>query len=137
MNPSLCPFHTADDILSRHGNEADYWIVDMHAEATSEKNAMGHYLDGRVAAVVGTHTHIQTADERILPKGTAFITDAGMTGSHDSILGMEINNVLKFFLTGMPHTFNVAKNDLQMRGVKISMDDTLKPTDIERLCISF
>ena len=94
----------------------------MHAEATSEKQAMGWYLDGRVSAVVGTHTHVATADERILPNGTAYITDVGMTGPHDSVIGMEKGPMIKRFLDGMPARFEVATGDIQMNAVLIEVD---------------
>jgi 2',3'-cyclic-nucleotide 2'-phosphodiesterase len=96
--------------------------VDMHAEATSEKLAMGWYLDGRVSAVIGTHTHVATADEQILPGGTAYITDVGMTGPHDSVIGMEKGAVIKRFLDGMPVRFEVATGDIQMNAVLIEVD---------------
>jgi len=103
-----CPFQTAKRELSRLKQETSAIIVDMHAEATSEKMAMGHYLDGEVTAVVGTHTHVQTADDQILPKGTAYCTDLGMTGPYDSIIGVEKDAVIHRFLTGMPSRFETA-----------------------------
>jgi metallophosphoesterase (TIGR00282 family) len=96
----------------------------MHAETTSEKTAMGHYLDGRVSAVVGTHTHVQTSDERVLSNGTAFITDVGMTGPVDSVIGIEKDLVIKRFLTQMPVRFEVAKKQLEFQGVIITVDST-------------
>jgi metallophosphoesterase (TIGR00282 family) len=109
-------------------------LVDMHAEATSEKIVMGWYLDGKVSAVVGTHTHIQTADERILPKGTAYVTDLGMTGPYDSVIGREVEPVLDRFLTGMPNKFNVAKGNLKLCGAIIEVDpQTGKALSIERV----
>jgi hypothetical protein len=109
-------------------------LVDFHAEATSEKIAMGWHLDGRVTAVIGTHTHVQTADERILPNGTAYITDAGMTGPHDSIIGTERGPALARFLTGMPSRFEPAAGNPRLHGVVISADDaTGKATAITRL----
>lgn len=121
MDPVDCPFRVADDILARHplGNGLTAWIVDFHAEATSEKNAMAYYLDGRVTAVIGTHTHIPTADERILPKGTGFITDVGMTGCYQSVIGMEVNSILPGFLTGVNARFEPAENDGALCGVLI------------------
>jgi metallophosphoesterase (TIGR00282 family) len=98
-------------------------FVDMHAEATSEKCAMGWHLDGRVTAVVGTHTHVQTADDRILPRGTAYLTDAGMTGPHDSIIGMERQPALARFLTGMPAKFEPASGNPRLNGVLIDADE--------------
>jgi len=103
-----CPFRTADDILAEIKDLCEIIIVDFHAEATSEKVALGWYLDGRVSCVAGTHTHIQTADERILPQGTAYISDLGMVGSWNSILGVEKEAVIQKFLTGLPVRFNVA-----------------------------
>ena len=112
-------------------------FVDFHAERTSEKQALAYYLDGRVSVVVGTHTHIQTADEKILPKGTAYITDGGMTGPHDSIIGMKHDAAVKRFLTGMPYKFSVAVDDVKMQGVIVEVDDqTGKAISIERYSIN-
>ncbi len=112
-------------------------FVDFHAEATSEKAAMGWHLDGKVTAVVGTHTHVQTADERVLPKGTAYLTDAGMTGPHDSIIGVEVEPALSRFLTGLPSRFETATGNPRLNGVVIDADEaTGKATDIERLSYS-
>jgi hypothetical protein len=97
-------------------------IVDFHAEATSEKIAFGRFLDGRVSAVVGTHTHVQTADERILPGGTAYISDLGMTGPSDSVIGVETDIVVRKFLTGMPERFETAKHHPQLQGVVVDVD---------------
>ena len=109
-------------------------FVDFHAEATSEKLAMGWHLDGKVSAVVGTHTHVQTADERILPKGTAYLTDAGMTGPHDSIIGVEVEAALGRFLTALPAKFETAAANPRLNGVIIEADDkTGRAIDIERL----
>ncbi len=111
-------------------------FVDFHAEATSEKIAMGWHLDGRVTAVVGTHTHVQTADERILPGGTAYLTDVGMTGPHDSIIGVEISAALGRFLTGMPARFETATGNPKLHAVIIDADErTGRATDIERLSL--
>jgi hypothetical protein len=113
-------------------------FVDFHAEATSEKVAMGWHLDGKVTAVVGTHTHVQTADERILPKGTAYLTDVGMTGAHDSIIGVEIDAALGRFLNGMPARFETATANPRLNAVVVEADDqTGLATDIERLSYSF
>jgi len=98
-------------------------IVDMHAETTSEKLAMGWHLDGRVTAMVGTHTHVATADEQILPQGTAYITDVGMTGPHDSVIGMDKAGILKRFLDGLPARFEVAEGDAQMNTVLLEVDE--------------
>ena len=112
-------------------------FVDFHAEATSEKIAMGWHLDGKVTAVVGTHTHVQTADERILPKGTAYLTDVGMTGPHDSIIGVEIEPVLKKFLTAMPSKFETATGNPRLNAVIVETDSaTGRATDIERVSLS-
>jgi 2',3'-cyclic-nucleotide 2'-phosphodiesterase len=116
------PFATADRELASLNPETKVILVDIHAEATSEKQAMGWYLDGRVSAVVGTHTHVPTADERILPNGTAYITDVGMTGPHDSVIGMEKGAIIKRFLDGLPARFEVATGDIQMNAVLIEVD---------------
>ncbi len=108
MRPSDCPFRTADKIIPVLKEKTDYIIVDFHAEATSEKQAMGWYLDGRVNAVIGTHSHVQTADDRILTKGTAYITDVGMVGLYNSILGVDKGGPLKRFLTQMPHKLSIS-----------------------------
>ncbi|MCC5464465.1 TIGR00282 family metallophosphoesterase [Pelosinus baikalensis] len=108
MPPIDCPFRTADQILSEIKDRCEIIIIDFHAEATSEKLALGYYLDGQVSCIVGTHTHIQTADERILPEGTAFISDIGMVGSWNSILGVDKEPVIQKFLTGLPTKFTVA-----------------------------
>lgn len=109
-------------------------LVDFHAEATSEKVAMGWHLDGKVTAVVGTHTHVQTADERILPKGTAYLTDVGMTGPHDSVIGVEIAPALGRFLTALPARFETATGNPRLNAVIVEADeDTGRATDIERL----
>jgi 2',3'-cyclic-nucleotide 2'-phosphodiesterase len=114
------PFREADRLLA--GIKAKVILVDMHAEATSEKMAMGWYLDGRVTAVLGTHTHVPTADERVLPNGTAYQTDVGMSGPYDSIIGVEKEMVLQRFLTAMPGKFEAAKNDPRLCGVIIECD---------------
>ena len=116
------PFSVADREVGKLQTETKVIIVDMHAEATSEKQAMGWYLDGRVSAVIGTHTHVATADEQILPGGTAYITDVGMTGPHHSVIGMEKGAVIKRFLDGMPTRFEVATGDIQMNAVLIEVD---------------
>jgi 2',3'-cyclic-nucleotide 2'-phosphodiesterase len=112
-------------------------FVDFHAEATSEKIAMGWHLDGKVTAVVGTHTHVQTADERILPKGTAYLTDAGMTGPHDSVIGVDIDAVLGKFLTALPAKFETATGNPRLHAVVVEADEqTGRATEIERLSLS-
>ena len=131
------PFHEIDSILERLRGETDVLLVDFHAEVTSEKVAMGWHLDGRVTAVVGTHTHVQTADERVLPKGTAYLTDTGMTGPHDSIIGVEVEPALGRFLTGLPSRFETATANPRLNAVLVDADDaTGKATDIERLSYS-
>lgn len=129
-----CPFRLADDLLASLRNEARIIIVDFHAEATSEKMALGWYLDGKVSAVLGTHTHIQTADERVLPKGTAYISDVGMTGPRDSILGVKTELVLEKFTTQMPVRFEVADGPYQFNAVVVDIDETTgTATDINRI----
>ena len=129
-----CPFRALDDVLQQIYSSVDYILVDFHAEATSEKVAFGYYLDGRVSAVVGTHTHIQTADERILPNGTAYITDLGMTGPIDSILGMEKQSIIERFLNARPSRFQVAEGPAHLQGVVIQLsDDSIKAVKIERI----
>jgi hypothetical protein len=136
MKPIDDPFAAVDAILARLAGETDVLLVDFHAEATSEKVAMGWYLDGRVTAVVGTHTHVQTADERILPKGAAYITDLGMTGPHHSVLGREVDKVVRAMTTGMPTHFDVAAGDVRMCGVLITADPAAhKATAIERIAV--
>jgi metallophosphoesterase (TIGR00282 family) len=128
------PFQAVLREIEHIRHQARIIIVDFHAEATSEKVAMGWHLDGKVTGVFGTHTHVQTADERILPKGTAFLTDAGMTGPHDSIIGMEIEPSLSRFLTGMPSKFEPASGNPRLNGVVIAADDkTGKATAITRI----
>ena len=114
-----CPFRTVDKIIEEIRPDTSVILVDMHAEATSEKQAMGHWLDGRVSAVVGTHTHVPTRDERILPKGTAYITDIGMTGPHDSVIGVRTEDAVRRFLTQTPVKFRVASDDVRLQGVVI------------------
>lgn len=116
------PFRCVDGILKEHGQHSPVILVDMHAEATSEKSAMGWYLDGRVSAVYGTHTHIQTADERILPRGTAFITDLGMCGPFDSVIGMEKEVVINGFISQLPRQFEVAQENVVLQGVIVDID---------------
>jgi metallophosphoesterase (TIGR00282 family) len=126
MPPLDCPFRTADAILKQLP-ERSVVIVDVHGEATSEKVAMGWYLDGRVSAVLGTHTHVATADARVLPRGTAFVCDVGMVGSRDSIIGDDIDSVLARFLSQLPHRLHVAENSrvLQFNAVLIDIDEAM------------
>lgn len=133
MHPYDCPFRTADALLKTVGT-GRVVLVDMHAEATSEKIAMGRYLDGRVSAVVGTHTHVQTSDEAVLPGGTAYITDLGMTGPKDSIIGREVSGVMQTFLTGMPAKFEVATRGVTLEGALVDVDEaTGKARSIKRV----
>lgn len=138
MNNIECPFRTADRIIEHIPEEIGVVIVDMHAEATSEKESMWFYLDGRVSAVIGTHTHVQTADEQVSGRGTAYITDAGMTGPHDSILGMKKGPALKRFLSGRPIRLAVAEDNVRISGVVIdvNMDDKGRAVAIERFCMA-
>ena len=118
-----CPFRTADALLGKEPNLGKVILVDMHAEATSEKMAMGRYLDGRVSAVVGTHTHVQTSDESLLPRKTAYLTDLGMTGPKDSILGRDLQSVMSKFMTGMPAKFEIAEQNISLEGALIEVDE--------------
>ncbi len=124
MAPLDDPFRKAGEELAKIPAEVKVVVVDMHAETTSEKQAMGWYLDGKVSAVLGTHTHVPTADSRVLPGGTAYITDVGMTGPHDSVIGMEKEGVLKRFLDALPARFVVAEGDVQMNTVLIDVDES-------------
>jgi len=134
MPPTDCPFRTADRLLAEIGGRARVVIIDHHAEATSEKQAMGRYLDGRVSVVVGTHTHVQTADEQIFAGGTAYITDLGMTGPYDSIIGVQSHLVINRFLRGMPTRFVTATEGAKLCGVVVEIDErTGKSLSIERL----
>jgi metallophosphoesterase (TIGR00282 family) len=123
MGPADCPFRVADAVLERIADRARVIIVDMHAEATSEKVGMGRYLDGRVSAVVGSHTHVQTADEMVLPKGTAFITDTGMCGPLDSVIGMRTDQVLKRFVDQLPVRYDVGGGPPLLQAVSIDVDE--------------
>ena len=129
-----CPFRTCDAILEEMRGKTAIIVVDFHAEATSEKIAMGWYLDGKVSAVIGTHTHVQTADERVLPGGSAYISDAGMTGSIDSVIGVKKELSLQRFLTGVPQRFETAKRDTQIQGRLLAIDpSTGRARGIERV----
>lgn len=129
-----CPFHAADRVLAQVPPDVKIVVVDVHAETTSEKVALGWYLDGRVTAVVGTHTHVQTADERVLPKGTAYITDMGMTGPYDSVLGRDKRAVVDSLVTGVPQPYSVAKDDTRLSGVVIDVNsESGRATRIERV----
>ncbi|MDR2017754.1 MAG: TIGR00282 family metallophosphoesterase [Syntrophobacterales bacterium] len=133
MNPIDCPFRAMEDLVSRMDRTIPL-IVDFHAEATSEKIAMGWFLDGKAAAVFGTHTHVQTADDRILPKGTGYITDVGMTGPSDSVIGMEKGRILEKFVTQIPQKFEVGKDEVEIQGIILTVEATgNRCVDIERI----
>ena len=134
MPPTDCPFHAADRLIDSVKDEADIILVDLHAEATSEKMAMAWYLDGRVSALVGTHTHVQTADEQLFPEGMAYITDLGMTGPHRSIIGVKIEQSLGRFLTSRSRRFEAATGDVRFHGVVVAVDEeTGKARSISRI----
>ncbi|GAB4352732.1 MAG: TIGR00282 family metallophosphoesterase [Candidatus Abyssubacteria bacterium] len=134
MDNNDCPFRIGLEIAGQLRARTPMVVVDMHAEATSEKIAMGWYLDGKVSAVLGTHTHVQTSDERILPQGTAYITDVGMTGPHDGIIGMKQEQVLTRFVTGIPARFEVADQNMLLHGVIVDIDElTGRALHIERV----
>lgn len=122
MNVGQSPFRIVDALVAEAQRQADTVIVDLHAEATSEKVAMGHYLDGRITALFGTHTHVQTSDARILPGGTAYITDAGMTGALESVIGVRTDLIVQRFLTELPVQFEVAEGRVRLNGVLVRTD---------------
>ena len=132
MDPADCPFRTADRLIGMV--QAKTILIDFHAEATSEKIALGRYLDGRITALLGTHTHVQTSDETILPNGTAYITDLGMTGPKDSVIGREVEPVVQRYITGMPQKFDTSKKDPTLEGVILDIDiKTGSTRSIERI----
>ncbi len=134
--PADCPFAAARRVLEEVRSKAPVIVLDMHGEATSEKIAMGWWLDGQVSFIFGTHTHIQTADERVLPKGTAYITDVGMTGPYESVIGRRIDRVLHRFTTGMPAHFDVANGDVRLCGALATVDpQTGRAMEIRRVVI--
>jgi len=134
MQPIDCPFARADEEVERLRRDTPAIVVDMHAEATSEKQALGWYLDGRVSAVVGTHSHVQTADERVLPQGTAFLTDLGLTGPIDSVIGVEPELAIQRFRTGMPSRFEPAHGRARFQGAVIRIDpETGRALSIDRI----
>ena len=136
MKPADCPYNAIDRILPQLQQKADIIIVDFHAEATSEKIAMGYHLDGRVSCCFGSHTHVVTADEKILTKGTAYITDIGMTGPSNSVLGRGAESVLKSFRTQMPVPFEIATGDMKMEAIAVAVDSNTKKAErIERIKI--
>lgn len=139
MRPIECPFRAAEVAVKLLKKEADVILVDIHAEATSEKIALSCFLDTKVSLVAGTHTHVQTADEKISAAGTAYITDVGMTGPCDSVIGRNKESVIERFITGMPTRFEVADDDIQMQGVIVTINElTAKATAIKRIkeCLS-
>jgi len=123
MEALECPFRTTSEAVAELAKTTKIIIVDIHAEATSEKVALGWYLDGKVSAVLGTHTHIQTADEKILPQGTAYLTDVGMTGPFDSVIGRRVEDVLERFVSCVPIRFEVAKDNVQLHGAVLDIDE--------------
>ena len=128
------PFVVAKDIIEKIKNQVDIIIIDFHAEATAEKIAMGHYLDGKVTAIYGTHTHVQTADETILEKGTAYITDIGMTGPINSVIGMDVGASVKRFVTTLPERYKMATGECKLNGIILDIDDeTNKVKEIKRI----
>ena len=134
MSAIDCPFRAMDALLASLSPRPVFIVVDFHAEATSEKMAMGHYLDGRVSAVLGTHTHVATTDSRILAGGTAYVTDIGMTGPINSVIGDDAGAVIQRFLTGIPHRLGVASGPVMMSAVLVTLDDASgRATGIERL----
>jgi metallophosphoesterase (TIGR00282 family) len=129
-----CPFRLGEKLVGKLREQTPIIVLDFHAEATSEKIAMGWFMDGKVSAVLGTHTHVQTADEHVLPQGTAYITDAGMTGPHDSVIGAEKEAAVGRFLNRMPVRFEPASGDVKLCGALIDVDETTgKAQHIERL----
>lgn len=137
MATADCPFKVGEAIVEEIKSQCDVIFIDFHGEATSEKTALGVFLDGKVGAVVGTHSHVQTADERILPGGTAYMTDAGMTGARDSVIGVQKEIIVDKFLTGMPRRYEVASSDVYVHGVCIEVDNnTGLATNIERIQVS-
>ena len=134
MSAIDCPFRGAEWALSKFSKETKVIIVDFHAEATAEKIAMSHFLDGKVSALIGTHTHVQTSDERILQNGTAFITDVGMTGPYDSVIGMKVLPALNRFLYQTPQKYETAKNNVHLSGLFLKVDiESGKTTEVERI----
>ena len=134
MGNSDCPFRAIDRLLAELKHKPPLIIVDFHAEATSEKVAMGRYLDGRVSAVLGTHTHVGTIDAQVLPQGTAYVTDIGMTGPIDSVIGDDTEAVLQRFLTGMPHRLSVGKGKTMFNAVLVRLgDDSGRAINIDRI----
>jgi hypothetical protein len=137
MNNLDCPFRAADALIDEISAQAKIIFVDFHAETTSEKISLGYYLDGRISALIGTHTHVQTADERILPGGSAYLTDVGMTGSRDSVIGIRKEEAIERFLTQLPIRFEVAKKDPWLCAVLVTIDEKSgKAQAIERIQVA-
>jgi metallophosphoesterase (TIGR00282 family) len=136
LEPAVAPFEMVDELVEEARRETPFVILDFHGEATSEKVAMARHLDGRVTAVFGTHTHIQTNDARVQPGGTAAITDAGMTGPHDSVIGVKADQAIKRMLTGMPIRFETAEGDVRIEGVLLECDGSGRATSCETFRLS-
>ena len=137
MSPLESPFRVGDELISQVSEEAKIIVVDFHAEATSEKQALGWYFDGRVSAVVGTHTHVQTSDEQIRASGTAYITDVGMTGATDSVIGIKKEEAIAQLMSQTPKRFTAAKGGLQLQGVLLDVSpETGRSEAIERICLN-
>jgi metallophosphoesterase (TIGR00282 family) len=135
MQPAVAPFEVVDDLVEQARRDTPIVFVDFHAEATSEKVAMARYLDGRVTGVFGTHTHVQTNDARVLPGGTAAITDAGMTGPHDSVIGVVAEKAIQRMRTGMPVRFETAEGDVRLEGALVECDGSGRATSCEAIRI--
>ena len=135
MHPAVAPFEVVDDLVEQARHDTPIVLVDFHAEATSEKVAMARYLDGRVTGVFGTHTHVQTNDARVLPGGTAAITDAGMTGPHDSVIGVVAEKAIQRMRTGMPVRFETAEGDVRLEGALVECDGSGRATSCEAIRI--
>ncbi len=134
-SPTDCFFAAVDRVLAKIPSDVKVVVVDVHAEATSEKIALGWHLDGKVSVVFGTHTHVPTADERILPNGTAYVSDLGMTGPYDSVLGRDKHRVIGAMISGVPSPFDVAEHDVRMCGIMVTVESTTgRATGIERVC---
>ena len=137
LSPAVAMFEVIDELVEEARKETPVVLVDVHAEATSEKAALGRWLDGRVTAVVGTHTHVQTSDATVLPKGTAFITDAGMTGPHDSVIGVEAELAIRRMRTGLPVRFETAQGGVRIEGAVVECEaETGRASSIEALRVS-
>ena len=136
MQPAVAPFEIVDDLVDEARRDTPIVLVDFHAEATSEKVAMARYLDGRVTGVFGTHTHVQTNDARVLPGGTAAITDAGMTGPHDSVIGVVAEKAIQRMRTGMPVRFETAEGDVRLEGALVECDGSGRATSCEAIRIA-